>query len=275
MIQMNTTHKINIQGGDEQTRQHLEQIWLNKFMEHDEKFLPLIAEYNNITGKEHMNQRYQDCTEAVTLKAWLDKKNKSHYRAYRNSSCKDKLCSLCSWQTAKLNKYEIAKILQYCTYKAKKRLLFIRLSRKNCTADDVAAEVNLLNKAFNRFIGSRQIQKYYHGHIKRLEVTYNPDTGYNPHIHLLLVTEKTMPPIDFLSIWKRACKDETISNVDINRHVYIAGNKAFKLANYLSKPVLKYKPEPPQEVFNILHTALHGKQILSYGGICKHNKKEG
>lgn len=264
------THKIIIQGGNEQIRQHLEQTWRRKFTEHDNYFLPLIANYNIIVGKEHMNNRYTSCTEQVTIRTWQDNKHRNRYRAYRQSSCKDKFCNLCSWQEAKQNKYRIAKILQYCAYKVKKKLLFIRLSRKNCSADDVAAEVNLLNKAFNRFIGNRQIQKYYCGHVKKLEVTYNPDSKtYNPHIHLLLVTEKDMKPLDWLSIWRKVCKDNTISHVNNRYRINIAGNKVFKLANYLTKPPLKDYDKTMQEAFNALHTALQGKQLLSCGGICR------
>ena len=240
-------------------------------------YLQCMKSYLNSIGQLGRFLRFYECSNKWALTTYLDKNNKHHYRTTFRNACHDKFCNICSWQLAKNNKYNIAKVLFKCKYAHRKAFIFLRLSSQSCSGANLHDRLRELQIAFNRFSQHRAVKAITEGYIRKLEVTYNSG-NYNPHFHVLLVMDYSnlhkLRKNQWLNIWQKSCKNMAVSNIHVNYNVDISGCNAYKIGNYLSKPPIKNYATINQDVFNCLHHNFIGKQLLIFGGICKQIKKE-
>lgn len=239
-------------------------------------FLHYMRGYLDSIGQSSKFFRFYQCSSKWALVTYLDKNNKHHYRTVYRNACHDKFCNICSWQSAKNNKYNIAKVLLQCKYKHHKAFIFLRLSSQSCSEANLNNRLKELQTAFNRFSQHRSIKKTVKGYIRKLEITYN-NGNYNPHFHVLLAVDYcnlySLKKKLLFNIWQKSCKDLTVGNIHVN-YVDTSGYNAYKIGNYLSKPPIKDYTTINQDIFNCLHHNLLGKQLLVFGGICKQIKRE-
>lgn len=235
--------------------------------------------------------RYYDCSTIWNVITDIKPNGKYQYRTIFRNGCGDKLCNICSWQKAKRDKMRVAKILQECRYHYNKALVFLTFERLPCSGADLHHELEQLQTAFHQLMQNRQVKAIKRGYVKKLEVSYNHDSGtYFPHYHLLLAIDwgdlHKLSRQDWLKLWQRLNPDVNISNQYMRHNVDIRAQKAYRLANYLTKPPIRNYQDLTQDVFNTLHFALNGKQLLVFGGLCRdiklilerkelHNTKEG
>lgn len=98
--------------------------------------------------------------------------------------CKNRWCPICNRnKTAELiNKY-------LPTLETYRQLYFITLTRPNVLGDNLKAEIKDLLKTLRRVMQTRKSKQFIREGavgIRKLECTYNPETGYHPHFHLLV-----------------------------------------------------------------------------------------
>lgn len=135
--------------------------------------------------------------------------------------CKDRLCPMCSWRRT----YKTFAQVSQCVgiMEKKYRFLFLTLTIPNCTADELPAVIRELNASWSRFTRLRKIDRTVKGFFRALEITRNAQTGeYHPHLHVIIAVDrdyfargKYIPQDEWLQLWRKATRDERITQVDI------------------------------------------------------------
>ena len=112
------------------------------------------------------------------------------------------------------------------------------------------------------------------GYIRKLEVTHNEEANtYHPHFHIIMAVNKSyftsrdyLKILDLLELWRKATKDESITQVDLKKVRMGSIKEVMEIATYTTKMKDLYSDE---EVFIVLYGALKGRQIITYNGIFK------
>ena len=90
------------------------------------------------------------------------------------------------------------------------------LTAPNVKAEDLPAEIDLYNKAFQRLVKRKEIASIFTGYIRKLEITYNADQQtYHPHFHILFVVNKSyftsrsyVKQAKWLELWREVTGNE-------------------------------------------------------------------
>lgn len=149
-----------------------------------------------------------------------------------NESCHCSLCPSCNFFRARNNLKnmitvfeEFFKLPSNCEYP----VLFLTLTVPNCQGSELRATIKLLNSAFHKFLGYKEIEGAFIACSRSLEVTVNNDvdsSAYNtfhPHFHVLLVADKDyfskykdlyLDKLHLLYLWNRALGVHNLRNFD-------------------------------------------------------------
>ena len=120
---------------------------------------------------------------------------------------------------------KISIIMKWLEAEYDKAFVFVTLTAPNVKAEDLQAEIDLYNKAFQRLVKRKEIAPIFDGYIRKLEVTYNADQQtYHPHFHVLFVVNKSyftsryyVKQAKWLELWREVTGDERITQVDVRR----------------------------------------------------------
>ena len=202
------------------------------------------------------------------------KSNSGHYKLRRANLCGNRFCPICSWVEAKRNAFKILELIMYVREIEKKELVFMTLTVPNCKGEDLTVTIDKLNKSFKRLMETKRFKNICLGYIRKLEVTYNEEANtYHPHFHIIMAVNKSyftsrdyLKILDLLELWRKATKDESITQVDLKKVRMGSIKEVMEIATYTTKMKDLYKNE---EVFIILYGALRGRQIITYNGIFK------
>lgn len=198
--------------------------------------------------------------------------------------CRDKFCPMCAWRRTRKMYNQVYTCVDsiYSDY----QFLFLTLTVPNVDGSELSDTIDLLNKSFQAFIRYKIFKNVVVGYVKCLEITYNRKRDdYHPHFHVLLVVPSDYFSSDnyvsrdsFLSAWRRATNNYSITQVDIRR---IRCNPNRPDLNNISSAVAevtKYAIKPTDYIFTdskiltdrILYTlsnVLYGRRTISFGGI--------
>lgn len=202
------------------------------------------------------------------------KSNSGHYKLRRANLCGNRFCPICSWVEAKRNAFKILELIMYIREIEKKELVFMTLTVPNCKGEDLTVTIDKLNKSFKRLMETKRFKNICLGYIRKLEVTYNEEANtYHPHFHIIMAVNKSyftsrdyLKILDLLELWRKATKDNSITQVDLKKVRMGSIKEVMEIATYTTKMKDLYKNE---EVFIILYGALRGRQIITYNGIFK------
>lgn len=202
------------------------------------------------------------------------KSNSGHYKLRRANLCGNRFCPICSWVEAKRNAFKILELIMYVREIEKKELVFMTLTVPNCKGEDLTVTIDKLNKSFKRLMETKRFKNICLGYIRKLEVTYNEEANtYHPHFHIIMAVNKSyftsrdyLKILDLLELWRKATKDNSITQVDLKKVRMGSIKEVMEIATYTTKMKDLYKNE---EVFIILYGALRGRQIITYNGIFK------
>lgn len=193
-------------------------------------------------------------------------------RLHKGSFCGNRFCPMCAWRKARKDALKISVIMKWLETEYDKAFIFVTLTAPNVKAEDLPAEIDLYNKAFQRLVKRKEIAPIFDGYIRKLEVTYNADQQtYHPHFHVLFVVNKSyftsrdyVKQAKWLELWREVTGDERITQVDVRRLKNSADKGAAEVAAYTAKDS-EYMLS--QEVFDVFYNALRGRQILTYNGL--------
>lgn len=100
--------------------------------------------------------------------------------------CRIRLCPMCQWRRSLLLAHQIKLVAHESVKRQNLRWLFLTLTVKNSSGEDLSASIDHLMSAWDKLSRRKHFKKVI-GWFRSLEVTRNLDDGtYHPHFHVLL-----------------------------------------------------------------------------------------
>lgn len=181
--------------------------------------------------------------------------------------------------------YQTSRIVDEAIKKEPKaRFLFLTLTVRNVSGNDLNETLSRLTQAFNRLFKYKKVQKNMFGYLRSIEVTHNEkERTYHPHIHVLMMIRPSyfQGKNDYISqkewgdMWSRSLKVNYFPIVDIRvvKQSYQGIEKAIiETAKYPVKPMNLDVTD--KQVVDDLYQGLYRKRQLGFGGLFKTIKKQ-
>lgn len=200
--------------------------------------------------------------------------------------CRDMLCPVCAWRKSRYTFSSLMRCMGWVDeHRGKTVPIFLTLTQKNCSAEELYQAVRDMLKSFTRLMGYARVSRAVVGYFRNLEVTINDENGtFHPHIHAILLVRPNyfakslslyIDQKEWVELWKRAAgiPDGDASIVDVRRLRSSQGRaKAVaEAAKYTVKPgdlVCDDYDETDRRVETV-RRALLGLRKCSYGGVLK------
>lgn len=255
----------------------------------------LLSESYTRIGYESKASRVSSCgTELqfayeITPDGIISEKGKLHTANF----CKDRLCPMCAWRRSYKIFGQVSKIMGCIGDKYE--YIFLTLTVPSVPADSLTGTISRLVKAWGNLIRQEPFKDAVRGFFRALEVTRNNDRNsksfglYHPHFHAVLAVPKSYWSYKYIShdqwlaMWRKAYKDDTITQVDIRRakpknrmETDAAEGAAADLASAVAE-IAKYAVKDSDyliaenaaltdEIVSTLAGALERRRLSAYGG---------
>ncbi len=261
---------------------------------HSEKFRRFL-------GRE---ERCRMCARVLTYKRDKNGKRVLHQGQF----CQLRLCPVCNWRRSLKIFSQVSKIIQKIEEDKEHAYLFLTLTQKNVSAEDLDKMLDEMMKAWHRFLGYKKVKDVVKGSYRGLEITYdkepkitksmyqqkkeyyqklglkvgdkNPNFDmYHPHFHVLIVVRKGyFTSKEYLSqdiwrvLWAKAMRLDYMPQVNIKR---VKGNTAeavAEVAKYATKDsdyVIEKDLDLSANVVEVLDYALERRRLVAFSGIMK------
>lgn len=200
------------------------------------------------------------------------------------SFCKDKLCPMCAWRRSKKIYSQVHSCVDYM--KDDYQFIMLTLTVRNVGSSSLSDTITHLNYSFSKMVKYSAFNRICKGCLKVLEITYNRERDdYHPHFHVLIAVGKNyfrsddyLKQFDFLSMWRRATKDNTITQVDVRKIHYNPNRPELSTISSAVAEVAKYSVKPSDYIFTdsqlltdkvvyTLSTSLHHRRLVSFMGV--------
>lgn len=201
--------------------------------------------------------------------------------------CRDRLCPLCAWRRSYKLFGQVSQIMD--ALEKDYAFLFLTLTVPNVTGSELSSKINQMQIAFNRYMRYASIKRAVLGYLRILEITYNKNTDtYHPHFHVILCVAPSyfkhkdyIKRDDWLQMWRRAMKDNSITQVDIRRvkdkfsdscvdAVQSLKSAVAEIAKYAVKSsdyLFHYDWQLSERCVKVLLAALTGRRLIAFGGV--------
>lgn len=189
--------------------------------------------------------------------------------------CRQRLCAVCAWRRQLrfvATTYPALELLQAGGYE----LVFMTLTMRNVVAADLHQAVKTISTAFTRLM-KQKLMSGAAGYIRSIEVTER-EGEYHPHIHAILIMPPGYCPIDrdwirqadLIGAWAQALRCDYAPNVDLRylRQTRRGQRPYIEAIKYALKPAAL-----SPEALSAVYYALHGRRLISFGGIVAHLRK--
>ena len=192
------------------------------------------------------------------------------------SSCHVRLCPICAWRRS-LNVFRNLSAV-YAEDRKQHKHIFLTLTQKNVTAEELDGEIQKISKGFLRLIRFKELKEIVQGYTRCIEITYNKRSNtYHPHIHAILSVKKSyggkyyLPQKFFVEKWQKILELDYLPIVDIRKIEQLNGKSVAEIAKYSIKSVDYLENGADIE---ILDKVLDGKRLISYGGCIRKLKQQ-
>jgi len=258
------------------------------------KTIELAESYKRLGfGFENKYYRVKDCGTYLEYKRF---KEDNSLKLNQANFCKVRLCPMCSWRRSLKIYGQVSKVMNHLSSNGDYEYLFLTLTTKNCTCDDLKKSIDNIFQAFNKMTKRVKYKNSIKGHFRALEVTHNLDTNsssfdtYHPHLHCILVVNKSyftdkryyISQKDWTSIWKSCLKVDYNPIVDIRKFKDAKGRGIEKSIAETAKYTVKsddyiVKDDITNEIIEtmtddavfILDQSLAYRRLTAFGGILK------
>lgn len=208
-------------------------------------------------------------------------------KLFKAEFCRERLCPMCAWRRSLKIFGQVSQIMDLIADRYK--FLMLTLTVPNVSGNDLETTIKHMMKSFNRLTKYKAFQGVVLGFFRALEVTRNQaDGSFHPHFHVVLAVShdyghkggKYLNHDDWLSLWRKACKDDSIMIVDVRR-IKGKAKEGVNAQNDLKAAVAevaKYTVKDVDyldsddvgkscEVVDTLYRALHGVRLCHFGGV--------
>lgn len=251
------------------------------------KIYEMIKEFYRHSHSEKFNRflnrsdRSRMCATQLTF-AVDDKGNKKLHEGY---FCQLPLCPICSWRRSLKIYSQVTKILDAMKKEKDYAYIFLTLTQKNVSAEELPDELDKMMKAWHRFLGYKRVKDVILGSYRGLEVTYNNDVKspsydtYHPHFHVLIaVDNKYFKSRKYLSqeawrdLWAKAMRLDYMPQVNVKK---VKGNTAkavAEVAKYAAKDgdfIIETDMQLSANVVEVLDYAFERRRLVAFTGVMK------
>lgn len=252
--------------------------------------LDLAASYRRL-GLDSKHYRVKECGTYLEYKRFKDESMKLN----RANFCKVRLCPMCSWRRSLKIYGQVSKVMNYAEDNKDYDYIFLTLTVKNCTGDELKDTIDVLMNGFNSMTKRKIYKNSIKGHFRALEITHNININsssfdtYHPHFHCILAVNKSyftdtksyISQKDWTSLWKDVLKVDYTPIVDIRRFEDRKGKGIFKSIAEVAKYTVKDNDyivrdelgevieKLTDDAVLILDHALANRRLIAYGGELK------
>lgn len=236
-----------------------------------------------------------------TIEADVKKDTGELVRIVGFSSCRVRLCPLCSWRRSLKNFWNTVSAVKWLQANEKRpevgkfSYIFVTLTVKNCSGDALSGVIDDLFAAVKRLYERKEIKKAWLGMVRNLEVTHNVNIKskdydtFHPHFHMIVavrpsyftsrnyISQKRLqalwkeclrveydPVVDIRRVRNKANPEgEDPSGCDISRAVAECSKYAAKAADY----IIPDDWDLTVETVRLLDAALDRRRLIMYSGI--------
>lgn len=229
-------------------------------------------------------ERLRAC--ATTLTFSVTEKGKKQLKSA--NFCRVRLCPMCAWRRALKVYSNVVKVLDGMD--GSHVFIFLTLTAKNCSGEELSGELDRLMAAWNRFALRKSFKQAVKGWYRGLEVTHNVDLlsssydTFHPHFHCLLAVNKSyFKKQDYLSqeswveLWQQSLKVNYKPVVDVRKVKGSLGKAVAEVAKYAVKSSDFIIPDDwdlTVDTVRMLDAALHNRRLIAFGGVMKEIHKQ-
>lgn len=202
--------------------------------------------------------------------------------------CKDRLCPTCAYRRSLKIFSQVSRIIK--AMPKDYDYLMLTLTVPNVNGDDLPKSIDDLMKGIDRLFKRSAVKRAVKGYFRALEITRNACTNtYHPHYHFILAVAKSyfnsrdyLSHQQWLELWRKAMKDESISQIDIRKikpkdAKKTASEEVFldavaEVAKYTVKDddyILNGNEIRTDEIVKVLARAMSGRRLVHLSGIFK------
>lgn len=192
------------------------------------------------------------------------------------SSCHVRLCPICAWRRS-LNVFRNLSAV-YAEDRKQHKHIFLTLTQKNVTAEELDGEIQKISKGFLRLLRLKEVKEVVQGYTRCIEITYNKHTNkYHPHIHAILSVKKSyggkyyLSQKFFVEKWQKILELDYLPIVDVRKIEQLNGKSVAEVAKYSIKSIDYIKKGADIE---ILDKVIDSKRLISYGGCIRKLKQQ-
>lgn len=266
----------------------------NKWKENKEMSLQLAESYlrlsrrkENELVKDYFINKYiyvKDCSSYLEFKEVLSSDEKK-LKLVGARFCRVRLCPMCTWRRTKKIFAQVSKIIQEINKEKEREYIFLTLTCRNVSGEDLREQIKDLLKSFNNmFRNNAKVKKMCLGYFRGLEVTRNDNGTYHPHIHCIICVNKSyfksrdyIKQKTWVDIWQHYLKVDYKPVVHVKK---FKDSHNYKMVAELTKYTVKASDiflENEEETDNnvlIIHSALHRVRLVGMGGLFKEYHKK-
>ena len=232
---------------------------------------------SNYQGSEFQRyaERISDCSKLLVF-GFVPNVDQGAYNLKLRTArfCRVRTCMVCSWRRSLMYKARAFKALPKVIENYQEaRYLFMTLTLKNCPVYELRDSIIHLNQSFRRLVKRKYFPAI--GYLKTVEVTRGGCGDAHPHLHILLMVEKSyfgrnyINKKEWCAWWKRAAKVKYTPIIDV---------KAIKAKDSplgLLAEIVKYQTKPNDLIFSDREWFLeytrqvHRTNAFALGGVFK------
>ena len=140
-------------------------------------------------------------------------------KLHKANFCRLRLCPISSWRRSLKIYSHTSRIMAGMKSERVYAYLFLTLTVRNCSSDQLSTEISNMMSSWNRFMGYKAIKDVVRGWYRGLEITQNIDQSspfsvtFHPHFHCILaVPVRYFKNAGYLShekwtsLWKKAAR---------------------------------------------------------------------
>ena len=293
---INNLH-LNSTGKEEKNQEFLQEKKLVNLKRASVKVAELLFSIDEKKGL-----RMMDCAKVLLFKNFEQIGYRKLFKAF---VCKILLCPFCMTRKSILLGNNLFKVMKYGAEEHEFEYIHLVLAQENCKIIELEKNINVMLKAFQKFVNRDIFQAKRNGTIKgwfrNLEITFNRDEKtFHPHFHIILAVEKSyfskelnskgyLTQEKALKMWRECLGVDYMPTAHLNKIYYLDENgnkvkefdsdddtalkKSVKEASkYITKAleILALKDEKLQKkVLKNMLKALSNRRLFAYGGELK------
>lgn len=222
-------------------------------------------------------KRFSECGKYLEI-------NPETGHIYKANFCKERLCPVCNylkscnnWRKIKLTIDDIRE------NNTQTQFVFMSLTVKNCTPEDLKKTIDELLQGFRRLTNRKTWKKCILGTLRGLEITYNPkENTFHPHIHILACVPNTYFSENYITIdqlrkwWQESARLDYFVQVDIRKTT--GDNEAIsEVAKYSIKTAEVLNANSSDQKITAvkkMHLATYGRRLIATTGVFKETMKK-